>query len=81
VGRTCGGIWLDPTIATGKKTLFVNADTQFGAGYGDLLSGDERYQYKLGAQRAPVVRTVDPVRLEALMIRLIGDEAKRERRK
>jgi inosine-uridine nucleoside N-ribohydrolase len=75
------GIWLDPTIVTGKETLFVDANTQFGAGYGDLLSWDEGYQPKLGEQRAEVVRTVDPARLEALMIRLIGDEAQRRRRK
>jgi purine nucleosidase len=75
------GVWLDPTIVTGKETLFVDANTQFGAGYGDLLSWDEAYQPKLGEQRAEVVRTVDPARLEALMIRLISDEAQRGRRK
>jgi purine nucleosidase len=74
-------VWLDPTIVTGKETLFVDANTQFGAGYGDLLSWDEAYQPKLGEQRAEVVRTVDPARLEALMIRLISDEAQRGRRK
>jgi purine nucleosidase len=75
------GVWLDPTIVTGKETLFVDANTQFGAGYGDLLSWDEAYQPKLGEQQAEVVRTVDPARLEALMIRLISDEAQRGRRK
>jgi purine nucleosidase len=75
------GVWLDPTIVTGKETLFVDANTQFGAGYGDLLSWDEGYQPKLGEQQAEVVRTVDPARLEALMIRLISDEAQRGRRK
>jgi purine nucleosidase len=74
-------VWLDPTIVTGKETLFVDANTQFGASYGDLLSWDEGYQPKLAEQRAEVVRTVDPTRLEALMIRLIGDEAQRRRRK
>jgi purine nucleosidase len=75
------GVWLDPTIVTGKETLFVDANSQFGAGYGDLLSWDEGYQPKLGEQRAEVVRTVDPARLEALMIRLIGNEAQRGRRR
>ncbi|HXH15191.1 MAG TPA: nucleoside hydrolase [Sphingomonas sp.] len=65
-------VWLDPTIVTARDTLFVDANTQFGAGYGDLLSWDTGYQPGLGEQRADVIRAVDPARLEALMIRLIA---------
>lgn len=75
------GVWLDPSIVTDKDSLYVDANTQFGAGYGDLLSWRAGYQPKLGEQRAEVIRTIDPARLEALMIRLIASEAARTRRR
>ena len=66
------GIWLDPAIVTDRTTLFVDYNTQFGAGYGDLLSWHEGYRPKLGEQPAEIVRSVDPARLEALMVRLLA---------
>jgi len=79
--EVAAAVWLDPTIVTAKETLFVDANTQFGAGYGDLLSWDEGYQPGLGEQRATVVRSVDPARLEALMARLIANGGDRRHRK
>lgn len=70
------GVWLDPTIVTAREKLFVDANTQFGAGYGDLLSWDKGYQPGLGEQYVDVVRAVDPARLEALMTRLIARRAR-----
>jgi purine nucleosidase len=70
------GVWLDPTIVTARDKLFVDANTQFGAGYGDLLSWDKGYQPGLGEQYVDVVRAVDPARLEALMTRLIARRAR-----
>ncbi|MGA1797179.1 nucleoside hydrolase [Sphingomonas sp. 4RDLI-65] len=75
------GIWLDPTIVTAKETLFVDADTQFGAGYGDLLSWDKAYRPGLGEQPADVVRAVDPAKLEALMTKLIANASHHAKRK
>ncbi len=69
------GVWLDPAMVTGKETLFVDYDTQFGPGYGDLLSWREGYQPGVGERSAAVVRTIDPARLEALMTRLIARSA------
>ncbi|MBE2992244.1 nucleoside hydrolase [Sphingomonas sp. CFBP 13603] len=79
--EVAAAVWLDPTIVTARETLFVDANTQFGAGYGDLLSWDEGYQPGLGEQRATVVRSVDPARLEALMTRLIANGGNRRHRK
>lgn len=67
------GVWLDPTLVTGKDTLFVDYNTQFSAGYGDMLSWHAGYQPGVGEQPAEVVRTIDPARLEALMVRLMGN--------
>lgn len=70
--EVAAGAWLDPAIVTASEPLFVNANTQFGAGYGDLLSWDAGNQPGLGEQRADVVRAIDPARLEALMMRVIA---------
>ncbi|PZU61050.1 MAG: nucleoside hydrolase [Sphingobium sp.] len=69
-------VFIDPTIATDKDTLFVDYNTQFSAGYGDTLSWRAGYQPGLGEQPAEVVRTVDPKRLEALMVKLMSNSAK-----
>ena len=70
------GVWLDPAIVTDRSTLFVDYNTQFGAGYGDLLSWHEGYRPKLGEQPAEIVHSVDPERLEALMVRLLLNSRK-----
>ncbi len=70
-------VWLDPTLVTGRQSAFVDYNTQFGPGYGDTLSWNEGYQPGLGEQRAEVVRAIDPVRLEALMLRLMARPARR----
>jgi inosine-uridine nucleoside N-ribohydrolase len=69
------GVWLDPTIVTGRETLYVDYNTQFDSTYGDLLSWHEGYQPGVGEQPAEVVRTIDPARLEALMVRLVAPRA------
>jgi hypothetical protein len=63
-------------LVTEKATLFVDANTQFGAGYGDMLSWTAGYEPKLGEQPAEVVLAVDPPRLEALMVKLLANSAK-----
>jgi purine nucleosidase len=69
--ETAAAVWLDPTIVTEKQTLFVDYNTQFGPGYGDLLSWSAGYQPELGEQSAEVVQSVDPARLETMMVKLI----------
>ena len=74
--ETAAAIWLDSSLVTKKATLFVDANTQFGAGYGDMLSWTAGYEPKLGEQPAEVVLAVDPPRLEALMVKLLANSAK-----
>jgi purine nucleosidase len=65
-------IWLDPSIVTQHETLFVDYDTVFSAGYGDMLSWRAGDQPGLGEQPAEVIRAIDPARLEAMLARAIG---------
>ena len=76
--ETAAAVWLDPSLVTGHERLFIDFNTQFGAGYGDMLSWRDGYQPGLGEQKADVVRSVDPKRLEALMVRLMAYSAGRK---
>ncbi|MDO7840720.1 nucleoside hydrolase [Sphingomonas immobilis] len=72
------GVWLDPSIVTDRETVFVDYNTQFGPGYGDMLSWRASYQPGVGEQAAEVVRAVAPAKLEALMVRVMAAGAKRD---
>lgn len=76
--ETAAAVFLDPSLVTAKDTLFVDVNTQFSAGYGDMLSWRPGYEPKLGEQSAEVVRSVDPQRLDALMVKLLANSAKRK---
>jgi purine nucleosidase len=71
--ETAAAAWLDPSLVTKREELYVDYDTQFGAGYGNLLSWREGYQPGLGEQKAEVVQGIDVKGLETLMVKLIGE--------
>jgi inosine-uridine nucleoside N-ribohydrolase len=70
--EVAAGVWLDPGLVTSHETLYVDYNTVFSAGYGDLLSWRAGYQPGLGEQPADVVRTVDVPGLEALIGKLLA---------
>ncbi len=61
-------VWLDPSLIVHADTLYVDTNTEFGPGYGDLLSWSPGYQPELDEQPEQVVREVDVPRLEKLLI-------------
>lgn len=71
-------VFLDPSLVTEHDQLFIDFDTQFGATYGDMLSWRDHYQPGLGEQSADVIRAVDPQRLEALMVKLMANSARKK---
>lgn len=66
------GVLLDPSLTTQSNALFVDYNTQFGPGYGDLLSWQADYRPGLGEQPAKVVRSIDIARFEALVVKLVA---------
>lgn len=76
--ETAAAVWLDPSLVTDQESLFVDFNTQFGGGYGDMLSWRDGYQPDLGEQKAEVVRAVEPRRMEDLMIKLVANSARRK---
>ena len=73
--EVAAAVWLDPGLVTKQDTLFIDFNTQFGAGYGDMVSWRAGYQPGLGEQSATVVRAIDPKRMEVLMVKLVGSTA------
>ena len=66
-------VWLDPSLIIEKELLYVDYNTQFGPSYGDTLSWREHYQPNLGEQPATVIRKVDRLGLEALLIEKLAN--------
>jgi purine nucleosidase len=64
-------VWLDPSIVTRSKTLLVDVDTSFTAGYGDTLSWTPGDGPGLGERAVSVVFEVDVPRLERLTLALL----------
>ena len=65
-------LWLDPSLIADSHELYIDTDTSFSAGYGDILSWTPGYQPDLDEQREQVVLSVDVRRLEALMVKLVA---------
>ena len=65
-------VWLDPSIAMKTEELYVDTDTSFSAGYGDILSWSEGYQPDVGEQKEIVVREINVQRMNDLIGRLLS---------
>lgn len=61
-------LWLRPELATLSERLYIDANTEFGPGYGDILSWAPGYQPGLGEQAQTVVREVDVEAIEQLLV-------------
>jgi inosine-uridine nucleoside N-ribohydrolase len=65
-------VLLDPGLVTDHERLYIDVNTQFGPGYGDTLSWREQYRPGLGEAPVDAVRSIDPQRLYALILRLLA---------
>jgi inosine-uridine nucleoside N-ribohydrolase len=64
-------VWLDPSIITSSKSLLVDVDMSFTAGYGDTLSWAVGEGPGLGERPVTVVLDADVPKLERLVIGLL----------
>lgn len=63
--------WLDPTLITKEKTLYLDVDTDHGAEYGDTLSWSDRNRPDVDVQPAHVQIDVDAQRFEKFFVQLM----------
>jgi inosine-uridine nucleoside N-ribohydrolase len=64
-------VWLDPSIVTRAKTLLVDVDTSFTAGYGNTLSWAPGEGPALDERPVNVVFEVDVPRFERMALALL----------
>lgn len=64
-------VWLEPAIVTRAKSLLVDVDTSFTAGYGQTLSWAPGEGPGLGERPVNVVLAADVPRLERLVVGLL----------
>jgi len=65
-------VWLDPTVVATQRRLWIDFESQQGAGYGDTLSWDEAYHPGLGEQAQDVVLAIDVPKMETMLSHLVG---------
>ncbi|NMN04361.1 MULTISPECIES: nucleoside hydrolase [unclassified Novosphingobium] len=65
-------VWLDPALVATHCRLYIDFESQQGAGYGDTLSWDEAYHPGLGEQAQDVILAIDVPKLETMLARLVG---------
>lgn len=65
-------VWLDPRLIRVANDMYVDTNSVFGPGYGDILSWAPGYQPQLGEQLEQVVREVDIDGVETLLVDLLN---------
>jgi len=64
--------WLRPDLITESDELFIDVNTEFGPGYGDILSWAPGYEPGLGETRQTVVRAIDVPAFEDFLVELLS---------
>ena len=63
--------WLDPSLITGERLVYMDVDLDRGAGYGDTLTWSERTKPALDRQLVHAQMDVDMPKFAAMFVRLM----------
>jgi purine nucleosidase len=66
--------WLDPTIITRERFLYMDVNTDHGADYGDTLTYTDQARPKITLQKVHAQMDVDLPKLQQLLIHLLSSE-------
>lgn len=64
--------WLDPSIITKERVLYVDVNTDHGPGYGDTLTWSDELKPALPLQKAHLQLDVDLPKLHSFLIKLFS---------
>jgi inosine-uridine nucleoside N-ribohydrolase len=64
--------WLDPTLITGEKRVYMDVNLDRGAGYGDTLTWSDRGKPALDVQLVHAQMDVDMPKFAEMLIRLMS---------
>ncbi len=67
--------WIDPTIITGERYVYMDVDTQKGPTYGDTLTWDEKYKPALPLNKVHAQVDVDQPKLAKFLVDLLSKPA------
>ena len=65
------GAWLDPTLITKEKQLYMDIDLSQGPSYGDTLTWTEQFKPTTGVRLVHAQVDVDLPRFEKLFVELM----------
>jgi inosine-uridine nucleoside N-ribohydrolase len=66
--------WLDPSIVTRERFVYMDVNTDHGAGYGDTLTYTDQTRPKITLQKVHAQTDVDLPKLQQLLIHLLSSE-------
>ena len=64
--------WLDPTLITQEKQLYMDVDISHGPSYGNTLTWDEKSKPQTGVRLVHVQTNLDRARFEQMFVELIA---------
>ena len=64
--------WLDPSIITRERFLYMDVNTNHAAGYGDTLTYTDQTKPKINLQKVHAQMDVDLPKLQQLLIHVLG---------
>jgi len=67
--------WIEPTIITGERYVYMDVDTQKGPTYGDTLTWDEKYKPALPLNKVHAQVDVDQPKLAKFLVDLLSKPA------
>jgi inosine-uridine nucleoside N-ribohydrolase len=69
--------WIDPTLITGERSVYMDVNTDHGPNYGDTLTWAEEYKPSLPLNKVHAQMDVDLPRLQKLLVDLLSHPAPR----
>jgi purine nucleosidase len=70
--------WLDPSIITRERFVYMDVNIDHGANYGDTLTYTDNTRPKITLQKVHAQMDVDLPKLQQLLIRLLGSETPKQ---
>jgi purine nucleosidase len=67
--------WLDPSIITRERFVYMDVNTDHGAGYGDTLTYGDQARPKITLQKVHAQMDVDLPKMQQLLIHLLSSES------
>jgi purine nucleosidase len=67
--------WLDPSITTHERLVYMDVNTQHGAGYGDTLIWSDKDRPRLALQEVHAQTDIDFPKLEKMLHQLLANPA------